>query len=180
MVSKRRERLLIIKEDDVTIVNIGDVEIWDGADLALLRETLTTLIETENCRSLGIDMATVKYIPSGFFGMLFEWYERGIHISLFSPQPNVENMLWFRLFFRHHSGNRFILKDDPDRAATPPPSSGWTHDELPPEIAKNFPEVQPPIDQAPQSPFAIEESAPELQHATDWSASLTDTSNLIE
>jgi len=168
MVSKRRERLQIIKEADVTIVHIGDVEIWDGADLALLRETLTKLIEVENCKSLGVDMATVKYIPSGFFGMLFEWYERGIHISLFSPQLNVENMLWFRLFFRHHSGSRFVLKDDPDRTATPPPSSGWTHDELPPEVIKNFPQLQSTSEQATQpAPVRIQDSVSELQHVTD-------------
>lgn len=154
MVSKRRERLQIEKEDGVAIVSIGDVEIWDGADLALLRETLTTLIEAENCKSLGVDMSSVKYIPSGFFGMLFEWYERGIRISLFSPQPNVENMLWFRLFFKHHSANRFVLKDDPNRLPTPPPSSDWTHDELPEEVKAQMSQqasemagsVEPPSD----------------------------------
>lgn len=151
MVSKRRERLQIVEQDEVTIVSIGDVEIWDGADLALLRETLTKVIEVDECKSLGVDMSSVKYIPSGFFGMLFEWYERGIHISLFSPQPNVENMLWFRLFFKHHSANRFILKDDPNRLPTPPPSSDWTHDELPQELqsliqpeSPNGHDVEPP------------------------------------
>ncbi len=133
MAAKRRERLEILKHRGVTVVHIGHVEIWDGADLALLRETLTRLIEEERCENLGVDMSTVKYIPSGFFGMLFEWYERGVRISLFSPQPNVENMLWFRLFFRHHSENRFVLKDDPNRGSTPPPSSGWAHEEGPVE-----------------------------------------------
>lgn len=145
MASKRRERLLVTKEEEVTIVNIGDVEIWDGADLALLRETLTKLIDVDHCTSLGVDMSTVKYIPSGFFGMLFEWYERGIHVSLFSPQPNVENMLWFRLFFRHHSENRFVLKDDPNRLPTPPPSSEWTHDELPDELRASMTQQATPL-----------------------------------
>ena len=62
MVSKRRERLNIFEMDGVTVVNIGDVEIWDGADLALLRETLTKLIEVQDCKSLGVDMSSVKYL----------------------------------------------------------------------------------------------------------------------
>jgi anti-anti-sigma regulatory factor len=154
MVSKRRERLEIFDQAGVTIVSIGDVEIWDGADLALLRETLTKVIEVDECKSLGVDMSSVKYIPSGFFGMLFEWYERGIHISLFSPQPNVENMLWFRLFFKHHSANRFILKDDPNRLPTPPPSSDWTHDELPEELQSLAPKTEPTNGTAPPAPPA--------------------------
>ena len=154
MVSKRRERLEIFDQEGVTIVSIGDVEIWDGADLALLRETLTKVIEVDECKSLGVDMSSVKYIPSGFFGMLFEWYERGIHISLFSPQPNVENMLWFRLFFKHHSANRFILKDDPNRLPTPPPSSDWTHDELPEELQTLAPKTEPTNGSTPPAPPA--------------------------
>jgi hypothetical protein len=162
MVSKRRERLEIFEQDGVTVVSIGDVEIWDGADLALLRETLTKVIEVDKCQSLGVDMASVKYIPSGFFGMLFEWYERGVLISLFSPQPNVENMLWFRLFFKHHSGNRFILKDDPNRLPTPPPSSDWTHDELPEEL-----QVQIREEIAPLGQNAQEHSLPDVQEQVE-------------
>ena len=167
MVSKRRERLEIIEADGVTVVSIGDVEIWDGADLALLRETITKVIDVDKCKSLGVDMSSVKYIPSGFFGMLFEWYERGINISLFSPQPNVEEMLWFRLFFKHHSGNRFILKDDPNRLPTPPPSSDWTHDELPEELQAQIREEVTPTRMS-ESAIAADDvsSSPEsLEHA---------------
>ena len=50
-------------------------------------------------RRIGIDMSHVKYIPSGFFGMLFDWYETGVQIRLYSPQPNVRRMIWFNQFF---------------------------------------------------------------------------------
>ncbi|MFK7819708.1 MAG: STAS domain-containing protein [Planctomycetaceae bacterium] len=165
MVSKRRERLEIFEQDGVTVVSIGDVEIWDGADLALLRETLTKVIEVDKCRSLGVDMASVKYIPSGFFGMLFEWYERGVLISLFSPQPNVENMLWFRLFFKHHSANRFILQDDPNRLPTPPPSSDWTHDELPEELQVQIREEVAPLGSGGSSDSPPRDVAESMEHA---------------
>lgn len=99
------------QEHGSTVVDIGDMEIWDGADLSLLRDTLTVLIQRERCRSVGIDMRTVKFVPSGFFGMLFDWFEQGIAVRVFDPQPRVQNMLWFRRFFTWESGDCYRLKD---------------------------------------------------------------------
>jgi hypothetical protein len=95
----KKNRLTITKHDGYTIISLDNIEIWDGADLALLRETLTQLIERQNCQTVGVDMQYVKYIPSGFFGMLFDWHERGASIRLYASQPHVRNMLWFRQFF---------------------------------------------------------------------------------
>ena len=76
----RKDRMKIREQDGVTILDLGPVEIWDGADLALLRDTFTRLCTNQRCRSLGIDMSTVKYVPSGFFGMLFDWHEKGVSL----------------------------------------------------------------------------------------------------
>lgn len=85
--------------DGSHVIQLGDMEIWDGADLALLRETLVHLFHKMRSRRFGVDMSYVKYVPSGFFGMLFDWYEKGVEIQLYSPQPQVAGMLWFRRFF---------------------------------------------------------------------------------
>lgn len=85
--------------DGSHVIQLGDMEIWDGADLALLRETLVHLYHKMRSRQFGVDMSYVKYVPSGFFGMLFDWYEKGVQIQLYSPQPQVAGMLWFRRFF---------------------------------------------------------------------------------
>ena len=98
-------------EQGVTVVDIGNMEIWDGADLSLLRDTLAVLIQRERCKSIAVDMATVKFVPSGFFGMLFDWFEQGISVRLFAPQPRVMNMLWFKRFFIWEKDNRYRLKD---------------------------------------------------------------------
>jgi hypothetical protein len=82
-----------------TVLELGDMEIWDGADLSLLRECLSRLIVGKKLRRVGVDMSFVKYIPSGFFGMLSDWNDAGIRIRLYSPQPNVARMLWFNRFF---------------------------------------------------------------------------------
>ena len=119
MNAKKRQRLNIHSDGTTAVVGLGSIEIWDSADLALLREVLTELIDQDQFRSIGVDLETVKYIPSGFFGMLFEWYEQGIQIQLHSPQPNVEQMLWFRMFFLPHAEGHFFLCDEAVRNHTP-------------------------------------------------------------
>jgi hypothetical protein len=101
--------LQLVPNEGFTVLNLGDMEIWDGADMALLRESLTRLIKAEKHRRIGVDMSHVKYIPSGFFGMLFDWYETGVQIRLYAPQPNVRMMLWFNHFFAPVADDCFAL-----------------------------------------------------------------------
>jgi hypothetical protein len=119
MSTRNKKRLTVKVEDDFAIVSLEDMEIWDGADLALLRESLTGLIEREKYRAIGVDLSPVKYLPSGFFGMLFEWYEQGLRIRLDSPQDNVQQMLWFRMFFASQGGLSYLLTDERMRTNTP-------------------------------------------------------------
>lgn len=119
-VQRRFKRMLIEIRDGVHLLQLGEMEIWDGADLALLRECLFRLIDGEECESIAIDMRYVKYIPSGFFGMLFDWQEKcGTHFALTPPQPNVQRMLWFRQFFKLNSMGLFEMQSDPADTLTP-------------------------------------------------------------
>ncbi len=93
----------------VALVDIGDMEIWDGADLSLIRDTLSRLIVKDKRRSIGVQMRHVKYVPSGFFGMLYDWFEQGIEVRLFAPLPRVQEMLWFKQFFELESDNCYVL-----------------------------------------------------------------------
>jgi len=110
--SKKPFRL--VSRDGFTVLELGSAEIWDGADMALLRETLTRLIKADKLRAIGVDMTYVKYIPSGFFGMLFDWFETGVQIRLYTPQPNVRKMLWFNQFFEAIGHECFELAPQPD------------------------------------------------------------------
>lgn len=113
MLQRNFKRMLINVNDGVHLLHIGTMEIWDGADLSLLRDGLFQLIEKEKCRAIAIDMSYVKYIPSGFFGMLIDWQEkRSAWIALTTPQPNVQNMLWFRRFFKLHADGMYELRND--------------------------------------------------------------------
>jgi hypothetical protein len=51
--------------------------------------------------------------------MLFEWYEQGLRIRLDTPQSNVEQMLWFRMFFVVQTDGSFLLTDERMRNNTP-------------------------------------------------------------
>ena len=97
--TSRKDRMTIHHWNGVTVLDLGQMDIWDGADLSLLRDTLTELIEIDKHRSVGINLRWVKYIPSGFFGMISDWHDKGISIHVYRPQENVARMLWFRKFF---------------------------------------------------------------------------------
>ena len=68
-------------------------------------------------------MTFVKYIPSGFFGMLFDWQEkRGVRFSLTPPQPNVQRMLWFQRFFHLNANGMYDLQTEPVSTVAPAPT----------------------------------------------------------
>jgi hypothetical protein len=95
----------------IAVVDIGDMEIWDGADLSLVRDTLQVLIARRRRQVVGVEMRWVKYIPSGFFGMLYDWYEADVTVYLLNPQPCVERMLWFQRFFLEERPGVWRLED---------------------------------------------------------------------
>lgn len=108
---KNLDGLTLTRERDITVMALEAMEIWDGADLSLLRDGLNHVILQKKCRSIAIDMHAVKYVPSGFFGMLFDWFEQGVVVRLVGPQKRVRNMLWFRQFFSHETENWYLLHD---------------------------------------------------------------------
>lgn len=119
-VQRRFKRMLIDVQNGIHFLQLGEMEIWDGADLALLREGLFRLIDGEDCESIAIDMRYVKYIPSGFFGMLFDWQEKaGTRFTLTPPQPNVQRMLWFRQFFKLNPDGLYEMQNEPTGSIIP-------------------------------------------------------------
>ena len=92
------------------VVNVGTMEIWDGEELSLIREAFRRLMEKEECRTMGVDMRFVKYVPSGFFGTLCDWHDNGVCIRVFGPLSNVKQMLWFTAFFQDLGDNAYELR----------------------------------------------------------------------
>ncbi len=126
----KKKWLTISDRAGVTVLDLIGIEIWDGADMALLREALTELIDDVGVRNVGINMQYVKYIPSGFFGMLFDLHEkRGMTVSLYTPQPNVLQMLWFRQFMVPLEGGQYLLDCDPAERLIQEDVPAWAEDE---------------------------------------------------
>lgn len=96
--ARKKRNSIDIRNGYHTIV-MADMEIWDGADLSLLRETLARLVDIGGEKMIGVDMTFVKYVPSGFFGMLYDCAECGTKVRVYNPLPHVQKMLWFREFF---------------------------------------------------------------------------------
>jgi len=100
---KKKHQVNLRMLDDTALVGLDVLEIWDGADLIVLREALSSLVQLDGRLSVGVDLSSVMHIPSGFFGMLFEWYETGVEVLLYAPRPHIQQMLWFRMYFREDS-----------------------------------------------------------------------------
>ncbi len=103
--------LTLTLKGPATVLDIGKMEIWDGADLSLIRDTIFRLVNEEGIASVGIDVSRVQHVPSGFFGMLFDWYEQGVTIRLHEPRERVRKMLWFRKFFFEQERTIYCLHD---------------------------------------------------------------------
>ena len=103
--------LRLNRRGSATVISIGEMEIWDGADLSLIRDTIVQLVSEKRLDEVGIDMQFVQHVPSGFFGMLFDWHERGVLITLHEPRERVTQMLWFRKFFKDDDSQTFRLYD---------------------------------------------------------------------
>jgi len=101
--------LSVFDSEHGSVLDIGEMEIWDGADLSLIRDTLFRLVLQNGTEAIMINMHAVQYIPSGFFGMLYDWMERGVTIRLLAPRERVRQMLWFRKFFEQESESIFRL-----------------------------------------------------------------------
>ena len=107
---KDYEGMELEQRGDALVICLGSMEIWDGADLALLRDSLNNLTKVERTAVVGVDMQHVKYVPSGFFGMLFEASDQGSEVRLYAPQARVRNMLWFRKFFEIEADGMYALQ----------------------------------------------------------------------
>jgi len=115
------------------VLDLGSKEIWDGSDLCLLRDTLVDLCQAGEsdggpavCSAVGIEMKSVKGIPTGFFGMLHDLHvDEQIAVHLFSPQPNICGMLWFRTFCESEGAGGFVMLRDPKPNVVPGAYHFW-------------------------------------------------------
>src|SRR5690606_6484697 len=128
---KSLDGLTLSRQHGTTLMALAAMEIWDGADLSLLRDGLNHVILQNGSRSVAVDMSAVKYVPSGFFGMLFDWYDQGVMIRLLDPQERVRNMLWFRQFSCHEVDCWYLLHDNrkPIEGDVLEEMNAWHHDE---------------------------------------------------
>ncbi len=126
--ASRRKQIQFYHLNDMVVMHLGCMDIWDGADLALIRDTLAQICSWDSHPRIGIDMSTVKHVPSGFFGTLFDWHERGVPIFFVRPLPQVRRMLWFRQFTVSGPDAVFALTTVPQEELTEQGVGHWEDD----------------------------------------------------
>ena len=108
---RRFKKILIDVQGDHHVLTLGKIEMWEGVELCMWRECLLQLNSRDRCKSVVIDMSHVKYLMSGFFGLLCDFQEaHGVQVTLTPPQPNVQKMLWFKTFFHPNAEGNFELE----------------------------------------------------------------------
>jgi hypothetical protein len=86
-------------------------------------------VPTSPCCETHSPRSAPATVASGFFGMLFDWHELGVAIRLYTPQPRVANMLWFRQFFNSDTPGAYLLQSEPKEMLAFDDSCDWNEDE---------------------------------------------------
>lgn len=108
-ISTRSSKVYVRRQEGMATVSLGERNIWDVADMRLLRDVLERLVHVRGCRVVGIDMVGVQSLASGFFGILYDLYRQGVSVRLQSPHPCVREMLWFRAFCEPLADDWWVL-----------------------------------------------------------------------
>ena len=98
-------------DGDAALVCVGRKQVWDRADLSLLRDTFHRLVH-DGSRSISVNLSGLQCIPSGFFGSLMDLSDRGIAVFLVAPHERVRQMLWFREFFHRDCVDCYSLRQE--------------------------------------------------------------------
>lgn len=123
--TQRINRLLLEERAGISVLSLREMDIWDGTDLSLLRDTVWEMVRKEGCRSFGIDLRQVQYIPSGFFGTMHAWHARGVEVRLYSPHTRIRGMLWFRHCFERVDDDCYLLINAPRLKFDEKPELHW-------------------------------------------------------
>lgn len=66
----------------------------DGSDMSQLRDTLSAEVNGSDVKTIALDILGVEALPSGFFGLLCNWYDLGYRIILAHPSDSVMGYEW--------------------------------------------------------------------------------------
>jgi len=88
-----QEFLRVYETGPVTVLGFGGQGIVDQIDLGQCRTELLELLEQHGCRVLGLDLTGVRYVPSGFLGLLASFRRQGIDVHLYNPSEDVREVL---------------------------------------------------------------------------------------
>lgn len=98
-----------VLDGDCHVVRLNPGDIWENAELISIRDTFVFLFHNMGVTSFGVDLKGVKHLPSGFFGLLHDWHDRGAVVRLYAPGREITGMLWFRQFFRRLAEGTYIF-----------------------------------------------------------------------
>lgn len=97
-----------------SILRLDNSEIWTGSHLSQLRLAVSDWRELHREESLTIDLSSVKHVPTGFFGYLCDLHDEGVRVDLYEAHESIQNLIWFKRFFRPGRRNTHRFREQPD------------------------------------------------------------------
>ena len=85
--------LEIVRNGEVTVVGFGGRDLLDQINLAACRDQITDLIKRNQTKTLVIDLAGVRLIPSGLLRVLASIRDTVEKIQILNPSEDVRDVL---------------------------------------------------------------------------------------
>jgi anti-anti-sigma factor len=85
--------LRVYETGPLTVVGFGGAEILDQVDLVECRKEILDLLKQHESKVLAFDLSGVRYVPSGFLGLLASLKSMGIEVHLYNPSADVREVM---------------------------------------------------------------------------------------
>jgi len=85
--------LEIYSTGPLTVLGFGGRTVLDHLRVADCRDWIVELIKEHSVESLAFDLTGVRYIPSGFLGLLASIHKLGVEVLLFNACEDIREVL---------------------------------------------------------------------------------------
>lgn len=85
--------LLVVQQTGpVTVVALNHEVLGPEVNIAACRDEMTALIAEHNCTEFVIDLADVRFMPSGTLGLVASLRQLGVNVVVLNPTPQVREV----------------------------------------------------------------------------------------
>ena len=92
---EKKQRLVVSGKHPDFRIKFRGMEILEHSESCLIRDWIDTQPKDIH---VTIDLDGVNHLPSGFFGMIYSYYETGVRFAFINLSDRLRNFLWIKRF----------------------------------------------------------------------------------